>query len=454
MSDPGTRRRVISRETRLLILTITISAVVLLLLARLRFPERPAAVDTSEQPLERLAAQASFEELATRVARLEATIAPNLLVLRTDSPTDVAPRRLQDVLAHLESSGAAVRHVPALRISATTALAAIPQGARITGIVGIVDPSGTAAILGLDPVRSLARVRVPEGQARALSHIGLANLATPSYVVAVEGTRAGVTLRPVFLGRSDRFASPRWTRPLLPLGGIFVTAGALIFSLNGEFVGCAVVEEGMLAIAGASDVFDVVTGAGTSVPAVDAGIAVQPLTTSLAQATGAPRGVVVADVAESSAAAGVLQPGDVITAMDGQPFSDPGALLLALGMRLGAGSTPLTLMRSGKELAVTVEPAIPDRRRGAIEDLRLQAVRGVGTRLAFVSRGSPFERAGITPDDIIVRMGDVSAPSPSDFRRIVAKTPPGQPLLLVVRRGDRQRVVAVLANETDDVAGR
>jgi hypothetical protein len=50
---------------------------VLLPLARLRFFERPAELDTSTQPGERLAARASFEELATRVARLETTVAAN-----------------------------------------------------------------------------------------------------------------------------------------------------------------------------------------------------------------------------------------------------------------------------------------------------------------------------------------------------------------------------------------
>ena len=444
----------LSRETRLLILTITVSAVVLLLLARLRFPERPATVDTSEQPLERLAAQSSFEELATRVARLEETVAPNLLVLRTDSPTDDAPRRLEDVLAHPEAPNAAVRHIPALRISSDTALAAIPQGARITGIVGSRTLGGTAGILGIDSVRSLARVRVPEGQTRALPQIPLANLPMPTYVVAVEGTHAGVTFRPVFLGRSDRFGSPRWSRPLLPLGGIFVTAGALIFSLNGEFVGCAVVEEGTLAIAGAADVLEVVNGAGMSAGPVDAGITVQPLTAALVRATAAPGGVVVAEVFANSPADGVVEPGDVITAMDGQHFNDPGALLLALGLRLGAGSTPLTVTRNGKEISVTLEATPRGRPDATPEQLQLQAVRGAGTRLTFVGRHSAFERAGVTTDDVIVRAGDVSAPSPSALRRLLAKTPDGEALLLVLRRGGRQRVVAVVPDEADHVAWR
>ena len=69
-----------------------------------------------------------------------------------------------------------------------------------------------ASIVGRDAVRQLARVRVPEGPPPAVRPLALSALRTPTYVVAVEGTQAGATLRPLFLGRSERFASARWSR--------------------------------------------------------------------------------------------------------------------------------------------------------------------------------------------------------------------------------------------------
>ena len=162
---------------------------------------------------------------------------------------------------------------------------------------------------------------VPEAPARELMVLALEALRTPVYVVAVEGTQAGVTLRPVFLGRGDRFGSARWARQLLPLGGIPVEPGALLFSLDGEFVGSVVVEDGAPAIADARDVLDSVArlaSAPSAVPST-AGVSVQFLTPELASATGAPRGVVVSEVDPGGPASGILQAADVIEALRLKP---------------------------------------------------------------------------------------------------------------------------------------
>jgi len=52
----------LSRETRLLLLTVILCAIVLLLMLRFRFPPLPPALDNSSSPasLERLAARASY----------------------------------------------------------------------------------------------------------------------------------------------------------------------------------------------------------------------------------------------------------------------------------------------------------------------------------------------------------------------------------------------------------
>src|SRR5688572_17822581 len=96
MADDQPRQPRLSRESRLLFLTIAVAALVLLALARLRFPERPIA-DTIA-PLERLAARASYDALAADIQRVEATIAPNLVVLRVAMRSDTEPRQLRDVL--------------------------------------------------------------------------------------------------------------------------------------------------------------------------------------------------------------------------------------------------------------------------------------------------------------------------------------------------------------------
>jgi membrane-associated protease RseP (regulator of RpoE activity) len=458
MPEVNQSARRVSREMRLLILTIVVSGAVLLLLARLRFPELPPAVDTSSQPLERLAARASFEELATRVGQLETSIAPNLVVLRLASPVDPDPVRLADLTSRRQSAPVDTGHVPALRIDAGTAVAAIPPNVTIGGIVGPVGPTDTAGIVARDSVRHVARIRVPAGRSRSLPQLALAALQTPAYVVAVEGTRAGLTLRPVFLGRSDRFGSPRWRRPLLPLGGAIVTPGALMFTLDGEFLGCAVVEDGTLAIAGASDVLDAVShlggGAGAS---ADPGISVQALTATLAEASGAPGGVVVAEVFDNGAASGLLEPGDVIVELDGQPVEGLESLLVDISARLAAGPVQLGFIRQREARSAEIRP--PAVARAAVADagarpIVLELARGVGTTVRGVSEGSPFAAAGLAAGDVIVRAGSVAAPTPAQVRAALRKTTGGQFLLLVVRRGSIQRVTAVKVEDSGDAARR
>ena len=90
----------VSRESRLLLLTVAVCAVVLLLLARLRFPHPPAAVDTSAPaPLERIAARASYDALAADIQRVETVVAPHLIVLRVAQQLPSAPHDLGDALA-------------------------------------------------------------------------------------------------------------------------------------------------------------------------------------------------------------------------------------------------------------------------------------------------------------------------------------------------------------------
>lgn len=437
---------------RLLILTILVSGAVLLLLARIRFPETSTPVDTAAQPLERLAARASFEDLATRIARLEASIGSSLVVLRLAPEASTRLVRFSDLL-HAGLQAADVWHVPALRIDATTAVAAVPPSARIAGIVSPQDVSGTAGIVAADPWRHVARLRVPEGPFRQVPQLSLTALETPAYIVAAEGTRAGVALRPVFVGRSARFAAARWSRPLLPLGGAVVVPGALLFTLEGAFLGCAVVEDGTLAIAGARDVLEAAerAGPGGERPA-DPGLVLQALTPSLAAATGATHGAVVAEVASEAPAAGVLQPADVVTSIAGQPVGGPEWLLSELGRRLAGGPVAVTVLRAGQVVALEIG-ARPGRAEGADDEV-LQAVRGTGTAVVRVRPGSPLARGGVVAGDVILRAGARTEPSPADLRAALGQTPPGRHLLLVVRRGAQQHVAAIEGAAEADAPGR
>lgn len=444
--------RRVSRESRLLLLTIVVCALVLLLLARLRFPDQQM-VEAGAQPLERLAARASYDALAADIERVEAMIAPNLVALRV-APRHVSiPRTLGDVLTRPQPP-AGVHHVAALRLDGTTAVAAIDPGTRVDGIVG-GPAAGTATVLAIDPVRRLSRLRVPEAPVRAVAPLALGSLRTPVYVVAVEATQAGVSLRPVFLGRGERFEAARWARPLLPLGGIGVAPGALLFSLAGEFLGCVVLEDGGPAIAGSLDVFETVeklASGGALVPAT-AGVSVQPLTPDLGAATGAGRGVVVAEVDDGGPAAGILRPGDVITAVDGQEPGNPDRFLLQMASRPVGALVAFDIVRQGAPGQVTVALAAQPGPPEAAGHVDFERIRGIGTRVIAGSPARGLPIAALERGDIVTGAGGLVDPTPTQLRRLLNDAAAGSFVVLIVRRDGQQRVVAIRSPRQPDAAG-
>jgi hypothetical protein len=431
----------VSRESRLLLLTVAVCVMVLLLLARLRFPD-PALVETVAQPLERLAARASYDALAADIERVEAMIAPNLVVLRTALRLERMPRRTRDLLDPPEMA-TDVLHVAALRISPDTAVAAIAPDLRIDSIVG--GDGGHAAVVATDPLRRLSRVRVPTASSRPITELPLAALRTPVYVVAVEGTQAGVSVRPVFLGRGSRFESARWNRPLLPVGGSALAPGTLIFSLAGEFIGCVVLEDGAPAIVGARDVLDTMERLAMTAPVpATLGIAVQPLTAALAQATRASRGVVVSEVDPDGPSDGALLPGDVIVSSEGQAFDRPDRFLLWVASRQAGTPVDLAVVRNGQSITASPMPRTAEQELvPAPQPVAFDRGSDGGTRVVAAPAARGLRLIGVDPGDLVVRAAHLSNPTPEEVRALVDDDETQWPLVFTIRRGAEQRVVAV-----------
>lgn len=225
--SPGSR---LTRETRLLLIIITLSVVVLVVLSRFRFPdEEPASAraGATPLPLERLAARATYDELSTIISELGRRVTPSVSVLR------------------IEAAGEQ-RFVPALRVRPDLLLAHVEGGSRILAIVGQNIPIDIAAY---DDQRELVLVRVPpDPSAVATIDTGGLSAARPRYVAAIEGTPVGPAPRPLFLGRTDRVPDDRYGEGLLVLGGVLVASpGSLIFGLDGSFVGLCVMQDGYAA---------------------------------------------------------------------------------------------------------------------------------------------------------------------------------------------------------------
>lgn len=428
---------------------MAVCAGVLLLLARMRFPDA-APVEVSAPPLERLAARASYDALAADVQRAEQTVRRSVVTLRVSQRRRINPYSIWDAIDGSAAPGA-VRHVVAMRTSADTALAPIGTESRIEGIAG-EDAGAAPAVLGMDPIRGWALVRVP-ATAEPLPQIRpLSSLPTHTYVVVAEGTQAGATLRPMFLGQGTRFDSVKWERPLLPLGVISISPGALLFTLDGEFIGATADDGGAPAIVGARDLFDVATRL-TADPhgAIgDIGVTVQRLTVELAIASQTNRGVMVAEVDSDGPASTLLEPGDVITMLDGRPVADPGDFLLEVAKRNVDSTVTVSFIRAGEAGTATLTVRAAS---AAVETEPVSFAReaGLGTR---IESGGKENVSGLHPGDIVVRAGATIAPTPAQLRAFLARPSETGFVTLVVRRDGRQQVIGVRGAGGSDATTR
>jgi S1-C subfamily serine protease len=435
----------LSRETRLLLATIAISAVVVLVLSTLRFPESPRLTEAPPAPLERLAASAAYDQLARIVDRVARRVRPDLLVVRSGPATSHLPRNLNDLLTQPMAADVA-QHYPALRIDNERAVVAadVPPGA----VVLYGESTIEAGVLASDPLRQLTLLSVPPAESTSVAPLTLSQFQTPTYVVVAEGTAGGIAFRPVFVGSADRFADARWQRPLLAVSGTALTnAGALVFSLEGQFVGAAVVpQNGTFAVAGAAELLSVAGELAATSPAApqDFGITVQTLSDSAKSALNAKQGLVVVSIDPGGPAAGVLEPLDVLTILDGVSLTRPEDLLLPLArggpqkrwqLRGVRGREPMEWTLTGSTRPIS-PPARPDA-------LTWERVAGLGSILRSVPKDTPAARAGLRPGDLIVRAGAVAAPTPAQMASLLRSDNDGPDLVVIVRRDGIDRVLTL-----------
>jgi hypothetical protein len=438
--DPP-RGRAASREVRLLIVTIAISVAALLLLARFRFPEDlppPTTPPSAAPALERLAARATFDELAAIIDDVQRRVSPTLVTLPII--------RREDPGRDLPLDAAAIgmtppRYIGALRIDSDTAVAPFWPGTRIEPVRG----GRTVDVLATDELRGVLVLRVPAGPAAVPIAEG-DRLPTPAYFAAAEASRAGAALRPIFVPRADPVADPRWNVPRLALGPLGVQPGAFVFSLQGELVGMTLVngDGASLLPARALVAHAERLQAEGSVRRGTLGISVQPLTTSLSAATSTAAGVVVAYVAPGGPAEGVLRIGDIIEAVNAVPITDIPSLAAQLGALPAGQQVTLGTIRQGTrmEVPLTAAGAAEPTLAGNTLGLTVRPVENVGTEVIVVIPGSAAAVAGLRPGDLITAVNGARPSRLTDISRAWS-APDGGAVLLGVQRAGRPLVMAL-----------
>jgi S1-C subfamily serine protease len=424
MTEPRTAER--RRETRLLLATIAVSVGMLLLLARFRFPEEAArqTVEPAAPPLERLAARATFDELAGIIADLERRILPTLL--------PVAGQRPDGTL-----------YVPAVRVTADRAVAMLPGDYRIASVGSELKPN----VLLHDVVREVAVVAAPPRADGIPSLPATGGRPGPRYVAVVEATGGTLSIRPVYIGRTDLVPDGRWSEPLLAVAAVQqnVSAGSAVFSLDGAFIGLATNRTGTVTIVPAGTLRNVATAApATAAPRADLRLDVQPLTPLLAKIAGASKGVMVSYVPDPDSP---LSSGDVIRSVDGIGVTTVGGFRQVAQSRKPGAQVALEIVRRGEPLTVTVTaapangsgPTSSDRDSGAV----LRSLSGTGSEVVTVAPGGAADRAGLRRGDVIIAMDDAQRPAPAVIDRWFRAASPGDAVLLTVRRDGEHRIVAL-----------
>jgi serine protease Do len=411
------------RETRLLLTTLVVSAGMLLILARFRFPERaePAAPPPAA-PLERLAARATYEDLA--------------LVLR-------GLRRQLSGSAHPIQIGDL--RLPAIRIAPERAIAF--AGTRLGQDGGGAGES--AGLLAADAYRGVALFRVDPNVESIASPAGT-RLPSPGYAVALEMAVDGPAVRPVYYGRVDPAQDARWDAPLLRFSALQqpLAAGTALFRVDGGFIGLGAPRD---------DGFVVVPAALLTAAAarLESGVSIVPSTIGaeademderLRAATGAAGGVVVTHVRAGGPAAGALAAGDAIVRIAGRDVRSVRDYFDIVGALPAGTSVTVGVRRRGKDVTVAIVPAaVAPAPPAAADDLGLdmRAVRGEGAHVLLVRPRSAAAQAGLQAGDVITRIDGDDAPSPAAVDAAFRRAKAGASLMLAVRRGARHLVAVV-----------
>jgi serine protease Do len=323
-----------------------------------------------------------------------------------------------------------------------------------------------AKVLGSDPVTDIAVLKVDAhglptvalGDPRAVqvgdwvlaigAPYGFEQTATQGIVSAKGRSLPGESVVPFI--QTDAAVNPGNSGgPLFDAAGRVVGINAQIWSQSGGFQGLAFA----IPVDVALHVKDQIVAHG-KVEHARLGITLQDLSAPLAASFGlsAPDGALVSQVAPGSAAARAgLKPGDVITAVDGQPVQVAGDVSSRVGLAHPGERMTLTLWRdkARTDLPVTLGRADPEGRSAAVaadggmlglvvRPLQRDELRGAGLDhgLLIEQVTGPAQLAGVEPGDVLLALNGQPVHSVEQVR-LSLKGHPKQVALLILREGQQ-----------------
>ena len=427
-AESASYRPRLPRETRRLLLTAFVAVLTLWVLARVRFPERPAAPNPVPPILDQLTGPPTFAELAARVGELRGRLSDSLVTL-------VSVRN--DTRA---SDGGSVQRSVGLRIRDDLAVTVLAPTTRRAGAAppGIVAEDRASGLMLVETAMK-TRPQLPIFWSPR-------DLQQPRYLLASSAAPEDISLQPTFIGSLAPIETPQWAGSVwaLPMDAA-VSPGALLFTEQGELVGVVVQSDAGPAIVPARVLLAAAERLLDSPPkaAAELGVDVETLTARLAAATGAQAGVVVAWVDPAGIAAPLLRVGDVIETANDVAITNAEQWRVR-ATRVGDGDTlNLRVVRGGAPRVVQLLVRAPSAENAAFLGLGMRRVVRVGTEVTRVVHGSASEAAGIVTGDLITAIGNISAPTPAQIASAFEGTDSGKLVIVAVQRNGAHRVMAL-----------
>jgi len=284
---------------------------------------------------------------------------------------------------------------------------------------------------------------------------------THGIVSAVARTQVGITDYQFFIQTDAAINPGNSGGALVDVSGKLVGINTAIFSRSGGSQGIGfAIPANMVKVVVAS-----AKGGGSAVKRPWLGAKLQAVTAEIAESLGVkrPTGALVASVsAGSPAARGGLKVGDLITNIDGQDVDDPNAFDYRFATKSLGGSARVGVIRSGKEVAVTValEP-LPDTPHDELtisarspfqgvkvsnlspalaDDLRLDPSTD-GVVITAVTDGSPAQSLGFMRGDLVVSVNNQKIAKTRDLEKATSQA--SRVWRITIMRGGQQMSVVL-----------
>ncbi len=423
----ATTRPSISRDTRLLLTIALVSVAMLWVLARIRFPDRSPTPNPVPPVLAQLAPPSALADVIATMAQLDTRLQPSVLAL--------------GVRHNPGSGGESPGAIAAVRFHDDLALAVAPEGGHGAPFVW-----RDATEIAWDPASSLAVVRVVGEAPSDLSISTPRRPSRPRFVIAASASDDGVSLRPVFVASLVERTSPIWSGPIWMLpADTDLPRGTPVFDVEGAWAGLVTRERNRTAIAPADRVLALADRMVREQPRPRGylGVDVQEVTPAL-RAAGAEGGVIVSSIDPDGGAAGRVEIGDTIEAVDGaaMPAVEDWT---ARAARLSSGeSITLRLRRHGDVLTVhlTARPEASARSNRPL-GLTLRTVPATGAAIVRVDRGSAADAAGLQAGDVLTLVGEVAAPTAAQALRALAAMSRERPIVVGFTRREGHHLTAL-----------